>query len=45
MPFEDFVRRCEAPEEEEQIDHAQIGGIISDSKNLLTGFVPEDMKE
>lgn len=45
MTFEDYVRRCEEPEQETQINYAQIGGIISDSKELLNGFVPEDMKE
>ena len=41
ITFEDFVRKCEEPERETTIDYAQIGGIISDSKNLLDGFVPE----
>lgn len=45
MTFEDYVRRCEEPAQEAQINYTQIGGIISDSKNLLDGFVPEYMKE
>lgn len=45
MTFEDFVRKCEEPDKETEINYAQIGGIISDSKTLLDGFVPEDMKE
>lgn len=45
MTFEDYVRRCEEPEQGAQIDYAEIGGIISDSKELLIGFVPEGMKE
>lgn len=45
MTFEDFVRKCEEPDRETEINYTQIGGIISDSKTLLDGFVPEDMKE
>lgn len=42
MSFEDYVRRCEQPPEVEQkTDYAKIGSIISDSKTLLNGFVPE----
>lgn len=45
MTFEDYVRKCEEPEELNDINYTEIGGILSDSKNLLDGFVPEDMKE
>lgn len=45
MTFEDYVRKCEEPEQETEINYAQIGSIISDSQNLLNGFVPEGMKE
>lgn len=40
--FEDYVRLCEEPEaEDKELDCAKIGSIISDSKTLLNGFVPE----
>lgn len=45
MTFEDYVRKCEEPEKLNDINYTEIGGILSDSKNLLDGFVPEDMKE
>lgn len=45
MTFEDYVRKCEEPEKLNEINYTEIGGILSDSKNLLDGFVPEDMKE
>lgn len=41
MEFEDFVRKCEEPEMANRIDYTEIGGIISNSKSLLDGFVPE----
>lgn len=45
MTFEEYVRQCEEPEQAAEIDFAQIGGIISDSQNVLAGYVPEQMKE
>ena len=45
MTFEDYVRRCEEPEQTAQINYDQIGGIINDSKEMLTCFVPDNMKE
>ena len=40
--FEDFVRQCEEPEAKDQeLDCAKIGSIISDSKAMLNGFVPD----
>lgn len=45
MTFEEYVRRCEEPEQEAQIDFDQIGGIIFDSQNMIAGFAPEGVKE
>lgn len=40
--FEEYVRQCEKPEEKDsEMECAEIGNIISDSKALLNGFVPE----
>ena len=45
MTFEEYVRKCEEPEQTAEIDFAEIGGIVSDSKAMLAGFVPDNMKE
>lgn len=41
MTFEEYVRRCEEPEEKQGMSHEEIGNVINDSKKLLIGFVPE----
>ena len=41
MTFEEYVRRCEEPEEKQGMSHEQIGSVINDSKMLLEGFMPE----
>ena len=41
MTFEEYVRRCEEPEQKQGMSHKQIGNVINDSKMLLEGFVPE----
>lgn len=41
ITFEDYVRQCEAPNKESTVNYAQIGGIISECRSLLDGFVPE----
>ena len=41
MTFEEYVRKCEEPQTPKQINYAQIGGIINDSKKMLDGFVPD----
>ena len=41
MTFEEYVRRCEEPEEKPGMSHVEIGNVINDSKLLLEGFVPE----
>lgn len=40
MSFEEYVRRCEEPQQEE-MSHEEIGNIISDSRKMLEGFKPE----
>lgn len=41
MSFAEYVRKCEEPERNEQVDYAKIGGIINDSKKMLDGFIPD----
>jgi hypothetical protein len=42
MTFEEYVRRCEKPQHEDQeMSHEQIGNIILDSRKMLDGFIPE----
>lgn len=41
MSFEDYVKLCKEAEKPKQINYAQIGGIINDSKKMLDGFVPD----
>lgn len=41
MTFEEYVRRCETPEEKPGMSNAEIGNVINDSKKMLMGFVPE----
>ena len=45
MTFEEYVRKCEEPEQGEEINFAEFGGIISESQKMLAGYVPEEMKE
>lgn len=40
MSFEDYVKACEKPKEVE-LSHEEIGDIISKSKMMLKGFMPE----
>jgi len=41
MSFEEYVRRCEAPEQKKQgMSHEEIGTIINDSKRMVEGFIP-----
>ena len=41
MSFEEYVRRCEQPQDgEEYMSHEDIGNTISESKKLLEGFIP-----
>ena len=42
ISFEEYVRRCEQPQQGEQyMTHEQIGDVINTSKKMLEGFVPE----
>lgn len=41
MSFEEYVRRCEKPEKEDQgMTHKEIRNIINDSKRMVEGFIP-----
>ena len=41
MSFEEYVRRCEEPQHEDQeMSHEEIGNVINDSKKMLEGFMP-----
>ena len=42
MTFEEYVRKCEQPQQAEQyMSHAEIGNVINESKKMLEGFMPE----
>lgn len=42
ISFEEYVRRCEEPQHEDQeMSHEEIGNVINDSKLMLEGFMPE----
>ena len=42
ISFEEYVRRCEQPQQQGQgMTHEQIGNVINESKLMLEGFVPE----
>ncbi len=41
MSFEEYVRRCEMPEQKSQgMSHEEIGTIINNSKRMVEGFIP-----
>lgn len=42
MSFEEYVRLCEQPKQGEQyMTNEEIGNVVSDSRDMLKGFVPE----
>ena len=42
MSFEEYVRRCEQPEQGGQyMTNEEIGNVVNDSRDMLKGFVPE----
>ena len=42
MTFEEYLRRCEQPQQKgQEMSHEDIGNIINDSKKMLEGFMPE----
>lgn len=42
MSFEEYVRRCKQPEQQEgKMSYEEIGNVINDSKKMLEGFMPE----
>ena len=42
MSFEEYVRRCEQPQKDnQQMTHEEIRDVISTSKQMLEGFMPE----
>lgn len=42
MSFEEYVRRCESKHKEDApMSYKEIGNVVSESKKMLEGFVPE----
>lgn len=42
VSFDDYVRECEKPKQgAEYMTNEEIGDVISESRNILAGFVPE----
>ena len=42
MSFEDYVRKCEQPQDgEEYMSHEDISNVVNESRNMIEGFVPE----
>lgn len=42
ITFEEYVRRCERSQAQNcGMTTKEIGGVVSDSRNILKGFVPE----
>lgn len=41
ISFEEYVRRCEQPQnQEKEMSHEEIGNVINESKKMLEGFNP-----
>lgn len=42
MSFEEYVQKCEQPQnQEKEMSNQEIGNVINESKMMLDGFVPE----